>query len=97
VPLAAGFGLGGGGTARLGVPVPNPGCLAVAGGAFLAAIFSLLAFCVQSGQVMSFALADWNHLPQVLQRIFVLLMYNFPCTTRNYYVAFFGVGMHFLF
>jgi hypothetical protein len=52
----------------------------VFGAAFFAACFSFLAFCVQSGQVTSLAFADWNHLPQVMQRILTLLMRELPCT-----------------
>jgi hypothetical protein len=81
VPPAAGFGFGGA-AGRPGFPVPgNPwpdGFCAVGGTAF-AASFSFLAFCTHSGQVTSFALADWNHLPQVVQRILILLMRGLPC------------------
>src|SRR5579884_1226665 len=85
LPPLAGLGFGGGagrtwfGLLMAGIPVPA----GLAGGAFFAACFSLLAFCRQSGQVTSFALADWNHLPQVLHRIFVLLMRESPRTTKN--------------
>jgi len=57
VPLAAGLGLGGGGTERAWASVPGA-VLPVDGGAALAAIFSFLAFCRQSGQVTSLAFAD---------------------------------------
>jgi hypothetical protein len=85
VPLATDLGLGGGGTERVGVSAPCAPCpvLVAGGGVALAAIFSFLAFCRQSGQVTSLALADWNHLPQVLQRIFVLPIRILPCSTMN--------------
>jgi hypothetical protein len=88
VPLAAGFGFGAGGTLRVEAGVPALVCPSgfpafAVGGIALAAIFSLRAFCVQSGQVTSLAFADWNHLPQVIHFILVLLMRNLPCTTKN--------------
>jgi len=54
------LGLGGGGAAgRFVVPGPfDPTGLLIAGGVFLDASFSFLAFCVQSGQVTSLAFAD---------------------------------------
>ena len=84
VPPDGAFGLGGaagraGAAAAAGVPGP---VLVAVVGAFFCACFSLRAFCVQSGQVTSLAFADWNHLPQVMQRNFVLLMRELPCT-RN--------------
>jgi hypothetical protein len=83
VPLEAGFGCGGterGGVSALLTPGP---VLAVGGGVILAAIFSFRAFCRQSGQVISLAFADWNHLPHVLQRIFVLPIRILPCSIKN--------------
>jgi hypothetical protein len=56
VPLCTDFCLAGGGATTLGVLVAPP--LFAVEGAFLAANFSFLAFCVQSGQVTSLALAD---------------------------------------
>jgi hypothetical protein len=41
---------------------------------------------MQSGQVTSLAFADWNHLPQTMQRIFTLLMRFLPCTMQNFQV-----------
>ncbi len=60
VPLVAVFGLGGGGGDGLvGLTVPCPDVLIEEeGGADLAACFSFLAFCTQSGQVTSLAFAD---------------------------------------
>jgi hypothetical protein len=58
VPLVAGLGFGGGGGDGLEEPtVPCPD-LSEEVGAFLAANFSFLTFCTQSGQVTSLALAD---------------------------------------
>jgi len=81
VPLETGFGLGGKVVGFAGLPgVPCPGNFGAACcGAAFAAILSFLAFCTQSGQVTSLAFADWNHLPQVLQRIFILLMRGLSC------------------
>jgi hypothetical protein len=81
VPPAAGFGFGGA-AGRPGFPVPGNPCpdgFCAVGGTAFAASFSFLAFCTHSGQVTSFALADWNHLPQVVQRILILLMRGLPC------------------
>jgi hypothetical protein len=60
VPLVAVLGLGGGGGDGLvGLADPCPGVLIEEeGGADLAANFSFLAFCTQSGQVTSLAFAD---------------------------------------
>jgi len=60
VPLVAVLGLGGGGGDGLGeLTVPCPGVLVEEdGSADLAANFSFLAFCTQSGQVISLAFAD---------------------------------------
>ena len=54
------IGVGGGGTERAGVSVPCAPCpvLVTGGGVALAAIFSFLAFCRQSGQVTFLAFAD---------------------------------------
>jgi hypothetical protein len=41
---------------------------------------------MQSGQVTSLAFADWNHLPQTMQRIFTLLMRFLPCSMQNFQV-----------
>jgi hypothetical protein len=58
VPLAAGLGLGGGGGDGFVEPtVPCPDFIEESG-AVLAASFSFLAFCTQSGQVTSLAFAD---------------------------------------
>jgi hypothetical protein len=87
-PPEDGFGLGGGGTDRVdpGDDKPCPAGLLGVGGADFAANFSLRAFCMQSGQVTSLAFADWNHLPQTMQRIFTLLMRFLPCTMQNFQV-----------
>ena len=60
VPLVAVFGLGGGaGDVLVGLTVACPGVLIEEeGSADLAANFSFLAFCTQSGQVTSLAFAD---------------------------------------
>jgi hypothetical protein len=53
--------LGGGGVGRAALPVPGapgPVLLLEVGGVDFAANFSFLAFCKQSGQVTSLALAD---------------------------------------
>ena len=88
VPPEDGFGLGGGGTDRVdpGDDKPCPAGLLGVGGADFAANFSLRAFCMQSGQVTSLAFADWNHLPQTMQRIFTLLMRFLPCSMQNFQV-----------
>jgi hypothetical protein len=68
------------------LPVPGnpcPGVLGAACGAAFKADLSFLAFCTHSGQVTSLALADWNHLPQVMQRILILLMRGLPCKFEN--------------
>src|SRR5260221_9343393 len=71
----AGFGLGGGGgEGRERFAVPFAACPGVLDEAVLAANFSFLAFCTQSGQDTSLAFADLNHLPQGLHRILILLM-----------------------
>jgi hypothetical protein len=55
--VVADFGLGGGGDGLVELTVPCPD-LIEEGGAVLAANFSFLAFCTQSGQVTSLAFAD---------------------------------------
>ena len=78
---------------RAGFPGPGdpwPGVFCSAGGVALAANLSFLAFCTQSGQVTSLALADWNHLPQVLQRILILLMRGLPCHFHTRLAVFFA-------
>jgi len=59
VPLVASFGLGGGGGNGFeGLIPPCPGLSEEEGCVALAANFSFLAFCTQSGQVTSLAFAD---------------------------------------
>jgi len=62
VPLESGFDFGGGGgDGREGLTVPCATCPVVLieeGDPVLAANFSFLAFCTQSGQVTSLAFAD---------------------------------------
>jgi hypothetical protein len=61
VPPCSCFGLGGDAAGRTGTGFAGPALpagLLTAGGALFAAIFSFLAFCIQSGQVTSLAFAD---------------------------------------
>src|SRR5258708_9408154 len=63
----AGFGLGGGGgEGRERFAVPCAACPGVLDEAVLAANFSFLAFCTQSGQVTSLTFSHLNRLPQFL-------------------------------
>jgi hypothetical protein len=58
VPLVACFGLDGGGGNGFEPTTPCPGLREEEGCVALAANFSFLAFCIQSGQVTSLAFAD---------------------------------------